>query len=1098
MVHDSEVLVAMRALLYQGAYRQAAQYTDPLPGANKRPLVALERSRAFLRQGHPINAEEALASADLSLATPGERLILAIEAASLKIYRHVDIREALKAAKDAFAESDASAISPEDRAEAERVQARIILTAVTYHEISREEGLKERERLPALADLLEQAGRVDEALAARLTYAERLDDPDARLRTLADFADEAQKAHRPDLAGETYVIRADHMLAKGASNADIHAALEAAADLYAACHHVHGPIDVQRMRARLAVERDFADPHLLEMCLGAYRNIDFPRGALSVLMDLSQIAHERGDTHSAARYRQQTIDLAETVGMGLARDGFLTAQIDLLMRSNDYGTAIELSQAALATELPAMSKAGYELLLSSAHSFINDAHEAGLHGQRAVEIYERIGAVDAASDAVTKLASDLSSLRQDEMWDAADRMLETWSAKDEKRGDDAAAAAKQEMMAQTKILRFLYSPMRKGHQDLLSEAEQIIAKAEELARQLQGREAARRLGNLSQMRGQVSQARGDVQGVVQAWRNALAIFQDTGLAMEAANCHYILGVLSLNQANQELMPNFADAEGSLRTALAYYSSAGLRERAADTRLMFAQLYRNAAVRVPQELGHQLLDAAIGHLSDGEADYDAVRREFAAGSSVIDVQRGKHGLVQKSQRIYELALEILCVVRLNPADAWSWVQRAKARTLSDLLGTGAAPPARIMADLENYPESLALVVRERELTSRISKVPPEHRLPLRQELNAHWKRMEEDPRLSEYLEVRAGAALDANDLASMISEQDEQGRPVVCVDWAAVGDYLFLLVLRPGHPAQMAPLALRLSTIQTFVRDNLAPETFRTTLRDTPDLLRQLEPLIAPLVDLSSPDELLILSPTGPLHTLPLHALEIDGSPLLVRNPVVYCPSLTVLRHCVSRRTARRKGTAALLGDPNGDRAEAARLVAYLEKHFGTKSLVKEQVTRSAFSSAISGCDVIHFQGHAVHRPDDPLGSYLALADGTLTAREVFGLTNLHARLVTLGACESAASVIAAGDEPLGLIPAFLYAGASSVLATLWKVNQGSAAQTMQLFYDLLSDEQPFLDKAQSLRQAMLAVRDTPKYVRPYHWAPFTLHGDWHQ
>ncbi|MET0430265.1 MAG: CHAT domain-containing protein, partial [Microvirga sp.] len=1077
MVHDSVILGAMRALHHRGAYGEAARYPDAVPGAIHRPMIALERSRAFMRQGHPVNAEAALACADHALATRGEKLILAVEAASLMIYRRVAIREALRAAQVALSDAEPGTIAPDDRAEAERVQARIILAAATHHEVTAEEAGRTCDRLPALADILARAGRTDEALAARLTHAERLDVSSARLHALSDFADAALASGRPDLAGEACVVRAEHLLAEGAATAEIESALAVAADLYAASHHVHGPIDIRRIRSRLAIERAVADLKPLEACLDAYGGIDFPRGALGVLMDLSRIAHERGDTVGAARYRQLMIELADLVGMGLVKDGFQTAQVDLLMRSNDYGAAIELCEAALAGELPAVSQAGYELLLASAYSFVNDPLAACDHGRRAVETYEAVGAVDAASDAVTKLASDLASLRRDEMWDEADRWLEPWSVKDEERGDAAAAVAKQEMLAQTKILRFLYSPGLKGKPKLLGEAEQHIIAAEKLAARLHGREAARRLGTLSQMRGQVCQGRNDAPGVIQSWRRALATFESAGFAMEAANCHYMLGVLSLNEANQELMPHFADAETSLGTALTYYGEAGLRERAADTRQMFARLYTNAAVRWSPEVGDQLLDAALHHLRDAEADFDAVRREFAAGPSVIDVQRGKHGLVQKSRHVYETALDILCRIRPDPAGAWEWAQRAKARALADLLGTAAVPPARIMTAIERHPECLALVSQERELSARIAKASPEHRRTLRQDLQAHWTRMEADPRLSNYLEVRTGAALEAADLVALASDGGEAEAPVVCVDWVTVGEAVFVLGLRPGHPPRLARVALPLDAVQAFIRDNLAPESFRTTLRDMPELLRRLDPLIAPLADFSRPGDLLVLSPTGPLHSLPLHAIEIDEAPLLVRNPVVYCPSLTVLRHCLSRRTARGAPmTAALLGDPNGDRTEAARLVAYLEDLFRTTSLVGEQVTRSAFAESVAGRDVVHFQGHAVHRPDDPLESSLALADGRLTARDVFGLTNLRARLVTLGACESAASVIAAGDEPLGLIPAFLYSGASAVLATLWKVNQGSAARTMQDFYDLLSDGRPVIDRARALQKAMLAVR----------------------
>ncbi|MBI1925127.1 CHAT domain-containing protein [Candidatus Poribacteria bacterium] len=1097
-ISESEVLTVIRAQVRQGAYREATNYADTLPSEVKnRPLVALERLRTFLRQGHPINAEAALTAANLALATPGERLILAIEAAALRIYRDVAIREAIKAAEAAFAEVENAPMDAAARAEAERIYVRIILIAATYYEIGPEEGNKGRDRLPALAQQLERAGRIDEALAARFTYAERLETLSARLEALAKLADEAVKADHPNLGGEAHVVRADQLLTAGAPNDEIRAALDTAAALYAEINHLHGPIDVRRIRANLAIERELASPDALEACLEAYRRLDFHRGTLNVLMDLSQLAHDRGDTVTAAAYRQQTISLSKNVGMGLVRDSFQTAQIDLLMRHHDYGAAIELCQTAIATEPPAMSKAGYEQLLATAYSFINDLDAACIHSRKAIEMFEVIGAIDSASDAVMKLTSDLSSYRREDAWDEAEVLLDTWSVKDEERGDFAAAVNKREMIAQVKIQRFLYSPVHQGELALLDKAEQAIERAEELAHHLPEREAVRRLGNLQQLRGQIYQGRGDEERVIQTWRDALAIYESAGFGMEIANCHYILGTIYLNRANQELMPNFGESENNLREALTYYDSAGMRGQAADTRFMFARLYTNASIRVHQDLSTQMLDAALGHLLDGETDYDAIRREFNAGRSVLDVQRGKHALIDKSQRIYALALEILCLFRPAPNEAWNWAQRAKARALSDVLGMGSVPPARVMSGLERHPDSVNLVIQERELTTRISKVPPENRMPLRQELNMLWEQMVQHPQLSEYLELRMGTALDAADLEGMMIEDAEAGRSWVCIDWIAVNERLFLLALRPGQHPQLIPLPLQLSTVRAFVSNNLAPETFRSNLRDTPELLRELDPLIAPLADLSHPGELLILSPTGPLFALPLHALEIDANPLLVRNPIVYCPSLSVLRHCLARRgKGQERPTAALFGDPRGNRSEAARLVAHLEQLFETKPFIKEEVTRTAFMKSIAGCDFVHFQGHAEHKPSTPLDSYLALADGDLTAREVFGLPDLRAELVTLAACESAANVIATGDEPLGLIPAFLYAGANSVLATLWKVSQTSAAQTMQLFYDTLTDSDKIVDKAQALRRAMLAVRDTPGFDSPYHWAPFVLHGDW--
>ncbi|MEE9412711.1 MAG: CHAT domain-containing protein [Methylococcales bacterium] len=1093
---DSEVLIAMQALIRRGAYQEAANYADKLDsGVKRKPLIALERSRVFLRQGHPINAETALATANLDLATPGEQLIIAIETAALQVYRYVAISDAISAAKAAFDRVEIDTIDPTDLAQAERIHVRIMLFAETYYEISPETGRKELNRLTGLAQKLLSAGRIDEALAARLTYAERYKPATVSAKKLSKLANEAVMLDRPNLAGEAHLVRAEQLMASGASGDEIHAALDKADVLYAEGQHIHGAIDVQRVRAKLAIERELTNADVLDVCLDAYRKIDFYRGMINTLLDLSQLAHNRGDTAAAVAYRQQLIELSDNVGMGLSRDSSQTAQIDLLIRHQDYGTAIELCQTAITTEPPEMIKAGYVQLLATVYAFLNDFDAACTQGRKAIDIFMSIQADDSASDAVMKLCSDLNSYQREETWKEAELLLETWTLKDVSRGNYAAAANKQEMIAQISIQRFLKTQPRQLIR--LDEAEQAIKVSEELAHHLQGLSAARRLGNLQQLQGQIYQARQNEEGVIQCWRSALAIFDKAQLAMERANCHYILGTIYLNRANQQLMPNFDESEGNLREALTYYDSASMRGQAADTRFMFARLYCNASIQVADDLSGQMLDAALEHLFNAEADYDAIRREFKAGSSILDVRRGKRALINNSQRIYTMALEILCLFRPDPSEAWNWIQRAKARSLVDIMGMSSVPPMRIINKLKKNPDAYKLVLQEREFTIRISQVSLENRFALREELNKLLERMEDVPLLSEYLQLRTGSALKATDLAAMMLQKAESGRSCVCVDWIAIGDRLFLLAARPDQSPELFPLPLQLKVVQDFVCNNLAAETFRLTLRDTPELLRELDSLIAPLASISNPEELLILSPTGPLHALPLHALNIDNQPLLIRNPIIYCPSLSVLRHGIARRhNETEMVTAALFGDPNGNLPKAAQLVTHLEQLFESELLLNEKVTCLAFSETICDRDLVHYQGHAVHQPNDPLDSHLKFADGKLTARDVFDLPDLNAQLVTLAACESAASVIAVGDEPLGLIPAFLYAGANSVLATLWKVQQTSAAQTMRIFYDKLSESDTAYDKAEALRQAMLTVRATPDFDSPYYWAPFVLNGDW--
>jgi CHAT domain-containing protein len=161
--------------------------------------------------------------------------------------------------------------------------------------------------------------------------------------------------------------------------------------------------------------------------------------------------------------------------------------------------------------------------------------------------------------------------------------------------------------------------------------------------------------------------------------------------------------------------------------------------------------------------------------------------------------------------------------------------------------------------------------------------------------------------------------------------------------------------------------------------------------------------------------------------------------------------------------------------------------------------------------------IIHLATHAVLFDDEPLSSFLALApspmsgkekpaadhDGRLTVREVFEL-DLSASLVTLSACNTGLGLVN-GDGVLGLSRAFLYAGAPSVLVSLWRVADSVTRFQMERFYRALIETGG--DKAAAIRQAEL---DTIRALRgsrlkapsgralpedPRLWAAFILVGE---
>jgi len=115
-------------------------------------------------------------------------------------------------------------------------------------------------------------------------------------------------------------------------------------------------------------------------------------------------------------------------------------------------------------------------------------------------------------------------------------------------------------------------------------------------------------------------------------------------------------------------------------------------------------------------------------------------------------------------------------------------------------------------------------------------------------------------------------------------------------------------------------------------------------------------------------------------------------------------------------------------------------------------------------------------------------SGIRLGDSYLSLYDLYQL-KFNAELVTLSGCATGLNVVAAGDELLGLIRGFFYAGARSLLLTLWDVHDKSTSEFMTSFYRRLGDSR---DHAVALQGALRELRQT--YPHPYYWAPFMLVG----
>jgi CHAT domain-containing protein len=196
----------------------------------------------------------------------------------------------------------------------------------------------------------------------------------------------------------------------------------------------------------------------------------------------------------------------------------------------------------------------------------------------------------------------------------------------------------------------------------------------------------------------------------------------------------------------------------------------------------------------------------------------------------------------------------------------------------------------------------------------------------------------------------------------------------------------------------------------------------------------------------------------------------------------------------------------------------------IQSEFAFRRVLRNTVQSEAqLSRSLKNYKFIHFATHGIINEASPDFSKLILtnklldnddlSDGHLTAAEISAM-DLNADLVVLSACETGLGKIIRGEGVLGLQRAFLIAGASSVVVSLWEVFDQSTATFMDLYYARLMQnyelqmgfgeilkayfgnyDAPLIDyKAKSMRDAKLDMLQHPYYSHPAYWAAFVYTG----
>jgi CHAT domain-containing protein len=602
-------------------------------------------------------------------------------------------------------------------------------------------------------------------------------------------------------------------------------------------------------------------------------------------------------------------------------------------------------------------------------------------------------------------------------------------------------------------------------------------------------------------------------------QRALAIWQEINPeAIDTGSIHLKLGLLLLAQDDIEA------AEAHFRTAIR------IREK---NQSVLPEGYQ-ALARVQVRRG-QVEEAAVSYLTAVDA---------------LEAQRSRLGGARESQWLYGSSLGDLYfeaaehqIALGRPLEAWTFVERGRARGFQELL---AQRDLRFAGELPAalYAERHRLTAKYDQTQAALADWVPEQGPEKIEELQGRLRDLRlEQAELQERIlntspRIRSLERSTALDLATARAALD----PGTVLLTYAIGEsrsYLFVIeaadVSGPG--LSFHPLAIGRENLEKEV------ESFRSLVGRPRTLLPALQErgrhlydlLVRPAEPMIAKADRWLISPDGPLHSLPFAALVSGDRYLAESKPIHIAASAAVYKEIKAARAKQPAGSmldflgagaplypgklknpAETAADPQVESALRRGLklkslpatrgeVEAISKLFpNTRTLLGRDATEEAIKSLAPQARRLHLATHGLLDERFPLNSSLALTvpetptegrdNGLLQAWEIFESLRLDADLVTLSACDTALGKEMGGEGLVGLTRAFQYAGARSVLASLWSISDVSTSRFMKSFYRHLRSGKP---KDEALRAAQIEqIREKSGSSHPFHWAAFELFGDW--
>ncbi len=473
---------------------------------------------------------------------------------------------------------------------------------------------------------------------------------------------------------------------------------------------------------------------------------------------------------------------------------------------------------------------------------------------------------------------------------------------------------------------------------------------------------------------------------------------------------------------------------------------------------------------------------------------------------------KIAFMKNRLEVYENLIE-LCLSdtsRKNSAEeSFGYIEQAKSRSLAELLMQPGHPltfPERGSSDLalriREMREEIHWYYRRIEIEELSTEAGAPKRVGELQKQALHH----EHELLRALRELPSSEALgnaDADKVSATCSLETIRG--CLAADAALVeyftlsNQFIAAIVTRDGlEIVPVAPVA-RVANLVGMLRFQISKfrlgadyirEFEQALLNTTRSHLQELyREIFAPLRDHLKPKARhLIIVPHGTLHYVPFHAL-FDGKDYLIDSfSISYAPSASIYAVCHQRKS-KATGPPLVLGVPDSRAPSIQEEIESVAKALpGATLVLGAQAGEQALRSKGVESRLIHIATHGRFRQDNPMFSGIRLGSSYLNLFDLYQL-KLDAELVTLSGCATGLNVVAAGDELLGLIRGLLYAGAHSLLLSLWDVHDRTTTELMTSFYRRSGTAG---NKALALQCAMQELRE--HHPHPYYWAPFTLIG----